>query len=130
MRPSVLICLVVRIEKCSSATVVIKRCRVAEMSGRAGEGSLVSRSHKRRAMVKRIETTAEFQIATEEAQLSHPDPEDPDISKRRWEQLMLAWRRQLRSSALGAEGADDVASPLYLHWNASRIRIYSLRGDV
>ena len=81
-------------------------------------------------MVKRIETTAEFQIATEEAQLSHPDPDDPDISKRRWEQLMLAWRRQLRSSALGAEGADDVASPLYLHWNASRIRIYSLKGDV
>ena len=53
------------------------------MSGRAGEVSLVSRSQKRRAMVKRIETTAEFQIATEEAQLSHPDPDDPGISKRR-----------------------------------------------
>ena len=67
MRPSVLICLVVRIEKCSSATVVIKRCRVAEMSGRAGEVSLVSRSHKRRALVKRVEATLEFQDATEEA---------------------------------------------------------------
>ena len=130
MRPSVLICLVVRIEKCSSATVVIKRCRVAEMSGRAAEVSLVTRSQKRRAMVKRIETTAEFQIATEEAQLARPDPDDLGIPKRRWEQLMLAWRRQIRASALGAEGADDVASPLYLHWNASRIRIYSLKGDV
>ena len=98
------------------------------MPGRAGEISLVSRSQKRRAMVKRIETTAEFQIATEEAQLSHPDPEDPDISKRRWEQLMLAWRRQLRTSALREAGAEDVASPLYLHWNASRIRIYSPQG--
>ena len=98
------------------------------MSGRAGEVSLVSRSQKRRAMVKRVETTAEFQIATEEAQLSHPDPDDPDISKRRWEQLMLAWRRQLRTSALREAGADDVASPLYLHWHASRIRIYSPQG--
>ena len=128
MRPSVLICLVARIVKFSSAAVVIKRCRVAQMRGRAGEVSLVSRSHKRRAMVKRIETTAEFQIATEEAQLSHPDPDDPDISKRRWEQLLLAWRRQLRTSALREAGADDVASPLYLHWHASRIRIYSPQG--
>ena len=100
------------------------------MSWRAGEVSLAPRSQKRRTMVKRIETTVEFQAATEEAQHSHPDPDDPEISKRRWEKLMLAWRRQLRSSALGAEGADDVASPLYLHWNASRIRIYSLKGDV
>ena len=125
MRPSVLICLVVRIEKCSSATVVIKRCRVAEMSGRAGEVSLVSRSHKRRALVKRVEATLEFQDAAEEARL---DPDDPGISKRRWEKLMSAWRRQLRSSALGVEGTES--SPLYLHCNASRIRIYSLKGDV
>ena len=90
----------------------------------------MARAQKRRALVKRIEATLEFQDATEEAQLAHPDPDDPDISKRRWEQLMFAWRRQLRSSALGEEGADDVASPLYLHWNASRIRIYSLKGDV
>ena len=128
MRPSVLICLVVRIEKCSSATVVIKRCRVAEMSGRAGEVSLVSRSHKRRALVKRVEATLEFQDAAEEAKLARPDPDDPGISKRRWEKLMSAWRRQLRSSALGVEGTES--SPLYLHWNASRIRIYSLKGDV
>ena len=128
MRPSVLICLVVRIEKCSSATVVIKRCRVAEMSGRAGEVSLVSRSHKRRALVKRIEATLEFQDAAEEAKLARPDPDDPGISKRRWEKLMSAWRRQLRSSALGVEGTES--SPLYLHCNASRIRIYSLKGDV
>ena len=128
MRPSVLICLVVRIEKCSSATVVIKRCRVAEMSGRAGEGSLVSRSHKRRALVKRVEATLEFQDAAEEAKLARPDPDDPGISKRRWEKLMSAWRRQLRSSALGVEGTES--SPLYLHCNASRIRIYSLKGDV
>ena len=128
MRPSVLICLVVRIEKCSSATVVIKRCRVAEMSGRAGEVSLVSRSHKRRALVKRVEATLEFQDAAEEAKLARPDPDDPGISKRRWEKLMSAWRRQLRSSALGVEGTES--SPLYLHCNASRIRIYSLKGDV
>ena len=128
MRPSVLICLVVRIEKCYSATVVIKRCRVAEMSGRAGEGSLVSRSHKRRALVKRVEATLEFQDAAEEAKLARPDPDDPGISKRRWEKLMSAWRRQLRSSALGVEGTES--SPLYLHCNASRIRIYSLKGDV
>ena len=128
MRPSVLICLVARIEKCSSATVVIKRCRVAEMSGRAGEVSLVSRSHKRRALVKRIEATLEFQDAAEEAKLARPDPDDPGISKRRWEKLMSAWRRQLRSSALGVEGTES--SPLYLHCNASRIRIYSLKGDV
>ena len=81
-------------------------------------------------MVNRIETTVRFQAAMEEAERSHPDPDDPDISKRRWEQLMLAWRRQLRTSALREAGADDVASPLYLHWNASRIRIYSLKGDV
>ena len=130
MRSSVLTCLVVRIVICSAAAIVFKRCRVAQMRGRAGEASLVSRSQKRRAMVKRIETTAECQIATEEAQLSHPDPDDPDISKRRWEQLMLAWRRQLRASELREAGADAVASPLYLHWNASRIRIYSLMGDV
>ena len=128
MRPSVLICLVVRIEKCSSATVVIKRCRVAEMSGRAGEVSLVSRSHKRRALVKRVEATLEFQDAAEEAKLARPDPDDPGISKRRWEKLMSAWRRQLRSSALGVEGTES--SPLYLHCNASRIRIYSLKGNV
>ena len=128
MRPSVLICLVVRIEKCSSATVVIKRCRVAEMSGRAGEVSLVSRSHKRRALVKRVEATLEFQDAAEEAKLARPDPDDTGISKRRWEKLMSAWRRQLRSSALGVEGTES--SPLYLHCNASRIRIYSLKGDV
>ena len=128
MRPSVLICLVVRIEKCSSAPVVIKRCRVAEMSGRAGEVSLVSRSHKRRALVKRVEATLEFQDAAEEAKLARPDPDDPGISKRRWEKLMSAWRRQLRSSALGVEGTES--SPLYLHCNASRIRIYSLKGDV
>ena len=128
MRPSVLICLVVRIEKCSSATVVIKRCRVAEMSGRAGEVSLVSRSHKRRALVKRVEATLEFQDAAEEAKLARPDPDDPGISKRRWEKLMSAWRRQLRSSALGVEGTES--SPLYLHCNASRIRIYALQGDV
>ena len=128
MRPSVLICLVVRIEKCSSATVAIKRCRVAEMSGRAGEVSLVSRSHKRRALVKRVEATLEFQDAAEEAKLARPDPDDPGISKRRWEKLMSAWRRQLRSSALGVEGTES--SPLYLHCNASRIRIYSLKGDV
>ena len=128
MRPSVLICLVVRIEKCSSATVVIKRCRVAEMSGRAGEVSLVSRSHKRRALVKRVEATLEFQDAAEEAQLARSDPDDNGISKRRWEKLMSAWRRQLRSSALGVEGTES--SPLYLHCNASRIRIYSLKGDV
>ena len=128
MRPSVLTCLVVRIEKCSSATVVIKRCRVAEMSGRAGEVSLVSRSHKRRALVKRVEATLEFQDAAEEAKLARPDPDDPGISKRRWEKLMSAWRRQLRSSALGVEGTES--SPLYLHCNASRIRIYSLKGDV
>ncbi len=100
------------------------------MPGRAGEVSLVSRSQKRRAMVKRIETTVEFQAATEEAQLARPDPDDPGISKRRWGKLMLAWRRQLRASALREAGADAVASPLYLHWNASRIRIYSLKGDV
>ena len=128
MRPSVLICLVVRIEKCSSATVVIKRCRVAEMSGRAGEGSLVSRSHKRPALVKRVEATLEFQDAAEEAKLARPDPDDPGISKRRWEKLMSAWRRQLRSSALGVEGTES--SPLYLHCNASRILIYALQGDV
>ena len=128
MRPSVLICLVVRIEKCSSATVVIKRCRVAEMSGRAVEVSLASRSHKRRALVKRVEATLEFQDAAEEAKLARPDPDDPGISKRRWEKLMSAWRRQLRSSALGVEGTES--SPLYLHCNASRIRIYSLKGDV
>ena len=98
------------------------------MPGRAGEVPLASRSLKRRAMVKRVETTAEFQIATEEAQLARPDPDDLGISKRRWEQLMLAWRRQLRTSALREAGADDVASPLYLHWNASRIRIYSPQG--
>ena len=128
MRPSVLTCLVARIVICSAAAIVFKRCRVAQMRGRAGEVSLVSRSQKRRAMVKRIETTAEFQIATEEAQLSHPDPEDPDISKRGWEKLMRIWRRQLRASSLREEGADDVVSPLYLHWNASRIRIYSPQG--
>ena len=98
------------------------------MSGRAGEVSLVSHSQKRCAMVKRIETTVEFQAATEEAQHSHPDPDDPEISKRRWEKLMSACRRQLRSSALGVEGTES--SPLYLHCNASRIRIYSLKGDV
>ena len=98
------------------------------MSGRAGEVSLVSRSHKRRALVKRVEATLEFQDAAEEAKLARPDPDDPGISKRRWEKLMSAWRRQLRSSALGVEGTES--SPLYLHCNASRIRIYSLKGDV
>ena len=130
MRPSVLTCLVTRIVICSAAAIVFKRCRVAQMRGRAGEVSLVSRSHKRRAMVKRIETTAEFQIVTEEAQPSRPDPDDPDISKRRWEQLMLAWRRQLRASEIREAGADAVASPLYLNRHASRIRTYSLKGDV
>ena len=100
------------------------------MSWRAGEVSLAPRSQKRRTMVKRIETTVEFQAATEEAQHSHPDPDDPEISKRGWEKLMRIWRRQLRASSLREEGADDVASPLYLHWNASHIRIYSLKGDV
>ena len=100
------------------------------MPGRAGEVPLVSRSQKRRAVVKRIETTVEFQAATEEAQHSHPDPDDPEISKRGWEKLMRIWRRHLRVSALREAGADAVASPLYLHGNASRIRIYSLRGDV
>ena len=128
MRPSVLTCLVTRIVICSAATIVFKRCRVAQMSGRAGEVSLVSRSHKRRALVKRVEATLEFQDAAEEAKLARPDPDDPGISKRRWEKLMSAWRRQLRSSALGVEGTES--SPLYLHCNASRIRIYSLKGDV
>ena len=128
MWPSLLTCLVARIVKCSSAAIVFKRSRVAEMSGRAGEVSLVSRSHKRRALVKRVEATLEFQDAAEEAKLARPDPDDPGISKRRWEKLMSAWRRQLRSSALGVEGTES--SPLYLHCNASRIRIYSLKGDV
>ena len=128
MWPSVRTSLVARIEKCFTAAIVFKRCRVAQMRGRAVEVSLVSRSQKRRAMVKRVETTADFQIATEEAQLARLDPDDPGISKRRWEQLMRIWRRQLRASSLREEGADDVASPLYLHWNASRIRIYSPQG--
>ena len=128
MRSSLLTCLVARIVICSAAASVIKCCRVAEMSGRAGEVSLVSRSHKRRALVKRVEATLEFQDAAEEAKLARPDPDDPGISKRRWEKLMSAWRRQLRSSALGVEGTES--SPLYLHCNASRIRIYSLKGDV
>ena len=88
MWPRILTCLVARIVICSAAAIVFKRCRVAEMSGRAGGVSLVSRSQKRRAIVKRVETTAEFQIATEKAQLARPDPDDLGISKRRWEQLM------------------------------------------
>ena len=68
-----------RIENCSSAANVVKTCRLAEMPGRAGEVSIVSRSQRWRAMVKRIETTVEFQAATEEAQHSKwADAKRPD----------------------------------------------------